>query len=97
MVGKILGIDWSRTTVPDYEVIAKLEKIVQTNREFAQVSRKLSDSIRLTPGNTPREMKNIESIPAGAGGCIGTGRVDESLEEYDHQQQRSSSRRNLYD
>lgn len=49
MVGKILGIDWSVTVVPDYELISKLEKVVQTNREFAQVSRKLTDSIKTMP------------------------------------------------
>jgi len=54
MVGKILGIDWSKTVVPDYELIAKLEKIVATNREFAQVSRKLSDSIKHVPHDSPR-------------------------------------------
>jgi len=45
----MLGIDWSRTIVPDYELISKLEKIVQTNKEFAQVSRKLSDSVKFIP------------------------------------------------
>ena len=68
MVGKILGIDWSKTSVPDYEVIAKLEKIVQTNREFAQVSRKLSDSVRLIPnqGDTPRESaRSAATLPIG--------------------------------
>jgi len=50
MVGKILGIDWTKTIhVPDFELIAKLEKVVKTNREFAQVSRKLSDSINQIP------------------------------------------------
>ncbi len=49
MVGKILGLDWSKTVVPDYELISKLEKIVQTNREFAQVSRKLTDNIKMIP------------------------------------------------
>lgn len=49
MVGKILGIDWSKTIVPDYEMISKLEKIVQTNREFACVSRKLTDSMKIMP------------------------------------------------
>lgn len=49
MVGRILGIDWSKTVVPDYELISKLERIVQTNKEFAQVSRKLSDSMKIMP------------------------------------------------
>lgn len=49
MIGKILGLDWSKTVVPDYELISKLEKIVQTNREFAQVSRKLTDNIKMIP------------------------------------------------
>lgn len=49
MIGKILGLDWSKTVVPDYELIAKLEKIVQTNKEFAQVSRKLTDNIKMIP------------------------------------------------
>jgi hypothetical protein len=49
MVGRILGIDWSKTVVPDYELISKLEKIVSTNKEFAQVSRKLTDSMKIMP------------------------------------------------
>jgi hypothetical protein len=68
MVGKILGIDWTKTSVPDYEVIAKLEKIVQTNREFAQVSRKLSDSVRCCPGQveTPRDSaRTAATFPIG--------------------------------
>ncbi|CAG7722004.1 unnamed protein product [Allacma fusca] len=64
MVGKILGIDWQTTVVPDYELISKLEKVVQTNREFAQVSRKLSDSIKLIPqtGDSPRHRDRSDSI-----------------------------------
>lgn len=65
MIGKILGLDWSKTVVPDYELIAKLEKIVQTNREFAQVSRKLTDNIKMIP----------QTEEAGLG--LGSGRCSE--------------------
>lgn len=79
MVGRILGIDWSKT-VPDYELISKLERIVQTNKEFAQVSKKLSDSMKIMP-----------SIPddCGGSGC-GDGMNDsprcsaDSLDELKH-------------
>ena len=80
MVGKILGIDWSKTVVPDYELIAKLEKVVSTNREFAQVSRKLSDSIKQIPHTeSPREREEFESI--------------DNDNEFGHQE--SSARRNI--
>jgi hypothetical protein len=80
MVGKILGIDWSKTVVPDYEMISKLEKVVQTNREFANVSRKLSDSMKVPPGSG----EDCEDSPR----CSAA----DSMDDYKHSE---SNRRNM--
>ncbi|ODN01393.1 hypothetical protein Ocin01_05288, partial [Orchesella cincta] len=66
MIGKILGIDWCKTVVPDYELISKLEKIVQTNREFAQVSRKLTDNIKMIPQTEDPGARFTSPSPRGS-------------------------------
>ncbi|KAF4520603.1 hypothetical protein B566_EDAN006014 [Ephemera danica] len=64
-VGKLLGVDPSRSPVPDYDIVSRLQKLVHAQREFAQVSRRYEDPLRLLPNSPPR--------CATPGACGGTG------------------------
>lgn len=64
-VGKLLGVDPARSPVPDYDIVSRLQKLVHAQREFAQVSRRYEEPLRLLPPS-PRRC----ATPAGGGDLL---------------------------
>ncbi|CAB3378946.1 Hypothetical predicted protein [Cloeon dipterum] len=53
-VGRLLGVDPARSPVPDFDIVSRLQKLVHAQREFANVSRRYEDPLRLLPPSPRR-------------------------------------------
>jgi hypothetical protein len=53
-VGRLLGVDPARSPVPDYDIVNRLQKLVHAQREFANVSRRYEEPLRLLPPSPRR-------------------------------------------